>query len=73
MKSVKAKKSLGLQMKYFVVKPSGVDAYATASRQAIIGYGMVIKPFDPELAEDLFNWAKREAKKAIVERNKKRD
>ena len=68
--SPKVKKS-GLQMKYFVVKPSGTSPYAMASRRAIIEYGLAIKLHDPELAEDLFEWAKREARKAIAERGKK--
>ena len=50
----------GLQMKYFVLKPKGDDAYAKASRVAMHYYADSIKEENPELAESLDNWAEEE-------------
>jgi len=49
----------GLEMKYFVLKPSGDNAYARASRKAMVAYGEYIERENPELAEDLYAWVKR--------------
>lgn len=47
----------GLEMKYFVLKPKGDSAYAQASRRAMFAYAKAILPENPELAEQLHNWA----------------
>jgi len=52
--------SKGLQLKYFVLKPKGKDAYAKASRAALHAYADAILNENPLLAEDLRNWANRE-------------
>jgi len=46
----------GLEMKYFVLKPKGVDSYAEASRKAIIAYAKHIQSINPTLANDLKKW-----------------
>lgn len=51
----------GLLMKYFVLKPNGHDAYAMASREAMRAYASAIKEENPVLAEDLNQWATKEA------------
>lgn len=53
----------GLRMKYFVLKPSGNDIYAKASRKAMRVYAEQIYPSNKELAEDLRNWADEELTK----------
>ena len=50
----------GLLMKYFVLKPSGNDVYAKASRYAMSIYAMAIEQENPVLARDLRNWIKSE-------------
>ena len=52
---------MSLMMKYFVLKPKGSDPFASASRAAMLRYADMIKPHDPNLAEDLYQWALREA------------
>ena len=39
----------GLKMKYFVLKPSGGDKYAEASRKAMRAYANHIQGENPEL------------------------
>ena len=56
----------GLQMKYFVLKPKGDDAYATASRGAMVRYALLIKDTNPELAAQLNEWAAQEGAEAYV-------
>lgn len=46
----------GLQMKYFVLKPTGEDAYARASRMAMIAYARSIKEENKELYQELIDW-----------------
>lgn len=46
----------GLRMKYFVLKPSGSDAYARASRAAMLSYASCIEEVDPQLAAELRDW-----------------
>jgi hypothetical protein len=50
----------GLEMKYFVLKPKGDDAYALASRKAMLAYARAITSENKILAEDLRKWAKYE-------------
>ena len=52
---------VGLDMKYFVLKPRGTDAYARASRTAMRGYADAIEGQNPVLAKDLRFWADAEA------------
>lgn len=51
---------VGLKMKYFVLKPKGNNKYAAASRYAMKAYAKKIIDSDPELAEELVNWANKE-------------
>lgn len=50
----------GLQMKYFVLKPSGDDIYAEASRQAMDLYAAIIEDCDPSLCDALRSWVGEE-------------
>jgi hypothetical protein len=50
----------GLMMKYFVLKPSGNDGYAKASRAAMRAYANNIREENPELCNELREWADRE-------------
>ena len=50
----------GLEMKYFVLKPKGNDEYAKASRGAMRQYARLIEQVNPELANDLREWADKE-------------
>lgn len=50
----------GLMMKYFVLKPSGQDPYAKASRAAMRQYARLIREENPKLHDDLMAWADRE-------------
>lgn len=50
----------GLEMKYFVLKPRGLDAYAKASREALLTYAHLIYTTNPELSKDLQDWYCRE-------------
>jgi hypothetical protein len=56
----------GLQMKYFVLKPKGKDAYAVASREAMRRYATEIDSDNPVLADELRDWADRETNAAAV-------
>ncbi|MBU2177605.1 MAG: hypothetical protein KJ556_21140 [Gammaproteobacteria bacterium] len=54
----------GLEMKYFVLKPRSKDPddpYAYASRQAMLRYSYIIRPFNALLADQLLVWVKKEA------------
>lgn len=50
----------GLQMRYFVLKPKGKDAYARASRAAMFRYSLAIMGENPELSRELLDWASLE-------------
>ncbi len=50
----------GLAMKYFVLKPRGLDAYAFASREAMWEYAKAIEGENPSLAADLREWVQQE-------------
>jgi hypothetical protein len=50
----------GIIMKYFVLKPAGDDAYASASRTAMLAYAKHIKDTNPDLCRDLTEWADHE-------------
>lgn len=50
----------GLQMKYFVLKPHGDDAYAKASRAAMRAYANHIAEENKLLCDDLREWADSE-------------
>lgn len=56
----------GLMMKYFVLKPQGDDAYASASRGAMVRYAILIKPTNPELPDELMEWTKQESAEAYA-------
>ena len=57
---------MGLQMKYFVLKPSGDSPYAIASRDAMIAYADSIEHENPQLAADLNNWVMEETGKKLM-------
>ena len=54
----------GLLMKYFVLKPRGVDEYAAASRRAMRVYASHICGVNPVLCANLREWADREKEDA---------
>ena len=56
----------GLFMKYFVLKPSGDDAYAKASRAAMFAYAKSIAGENHELAKQMNDWAADENSKAFA-------
>lgn len=49
-----------LLMKYFVLKPRGMDWHAHASRMAMVAYAQAIKGHEPELAQELLDWVAKE-------------
>ncbi len=51
----------GLLMKYFVLKPCGMNWHAEASRAALRAYANAVKGHEPELAKELLAWAEKEA------------
>ena len=53
----------GLQLNYFVLKPSGNSEYSFASREALKAYANAIEIENPKLAEDLNIWRSSEVKK----------
>lgn len=55
----------GLEMKYFVLKPRGNDAYAAASRKALRAYSSQIEEENPELGRQLRGWANKESMAAL--------
>ena len=57
---------MGLEMKYFVLKPRGTDQYAKASRAAIRQYAKLIRDEDEVLYMSLMEWAQTETEKAGV-------
>ena len=56
--------SEGLKMKYFVLKPSGISAYASASREEMFAYAKSIISENPGLSRDIWEWASEELAKA---------
>ena len=54
----------GLEMKYFVLKPKGIDPYAEASRKAMYVYADEIMDDNRDLALDLIKWAGDEERNA---------
>lgn len=50
-----------MEMKYFVLKPRGIDRHALASREAMRAYAYVIEAEDPLLAKELLRWAAMES------------
>ena len=55
-----------LELKYFVLKPRSKqkdDAHARASRLAMCAYGNAIRHHDPELAQQIIDWAGREERR----------
>ena len=56
-----------LRMKYFVLKPSGKNEYGRASRSAMRMYAREIQNTDPQLAQELLDWAARETPNYVKE------
>lgn len=50
----------GLLMKYFVLKPRGKDAYAAASRLAMLTYADAVADTNKALAAELREWVANE-------------
>lgn len=57
----------GLIMKYFILKPKGIDIYAQASRAAMRAYAEMVEKENIVLAVELRNSADTEETKAFVE------
>ena len=51
---------VGLELKYFVLKPKGADGYACASRKAMRVYADVIESLNPLLSQQLIIWITKE-------------
>ncbi len=51
---------MGLELRYFVLKPVGKGAHAKASRKAILAYAKAIEKKDEVLADDLRLWVRDE-------------
>jgi hypothetical protein len=58
---------MGLDMKYFVLKPRGSTPFSEASRAGMRAYAEVIESHDRELAEDLTGWADHTEQMAALE------
>lgn len=50
----------GLQMRYFILKPSGNEPHHAASRAALAAYAESIRSTNLQLADDLLKWVIRE-------------
>lgn len=59
----------GLVMKYFVLKPSGDNPYAQASRKAMKTYAKDIAINNPVMAEELIDWMAEEWQKVLDNRH----
>ena len=60
----------GIEMKYFVLKPQSKgrdDYYAIASQTAMVAYADAIEVTNLDLAEELREWAAKEATKTALE------
>lgn len=55
---------MALVMKYFVLKPSGSDPYAVASRDAMVAYAKSISGYDGALSIELLDWVALEWRSA---------
>lgn len=56
--------SNGLVMKYFVLRPKAKqkdDVSAAASQDAMLTYADTIQDFNPKLAQEIREWASKEA------------
>lgn len=61
-----------LKMKYFVLKPQGDTAHASASRRAMRAYAESIESFDPVLSKSLHKWADKELELAAARPKRKK-
>lgn len=59
--------TLGLVMKYFVLKPAGDTAHARASRAAMRAYAFAIRGHNPMLSRAVRDWAELEMSIANAE------
>ena len=67
---------MGLEMKYFVLKPRAKhrdDAFARASQRAMQAFAGCLRAWktEPELADDLDKWADDEHERQIAQPEKK--
>ena len=58
-----------MNSKYFVLKPSGDDIYARASRMAMYRYAYEIKDVDHKLSDDIRKWCDSEINNVHKERS----
>ena len=56
-----------MNLKYFVLKPGGDDAYARASRTAMRVFAAEIEQDNFQLAADVKQWCYEEERKLITE------
>lgn len=54
----------GLLLKYFVLRPKGIDAHAQASREAMLAYSNRMSYSNPLLAGEIASWVKKEQSEA---------
>lgn len=59
-----------MELKYFVLKPKGLDIHAMASRAALKTYAMILQAEDPKMALEMRNWANNEMEIANAQREK---
>lgn len=50
----------GLEMRYFVLKPRGISAFARASRAAMRTFAEIIDDENQVLSGDIYAWVKKE-------------
>ena len=55
-----------LEMRYFVLKPSGDGLHAHASREAMKAYAITIQATYPEFAQDLLDWRRAEINAVVA-------
>jgi len=56
---------MGLEMKYFVLKPRGTGIYAAASRTAMFAYARTILGENEQFSNEIREWASKEMADAL--------
>lgn len=57
----------GLEMRYFILKPSAAGLHGAASRAVLRKYASMMAETEPEFASDLHAWADAEQSKTLPE------
>lgn len=57
----------GLELRYFVLKPSGNGLHGYASREALLLYAKIMEVEQPDFAEEIRSWVKEETEKKRIE------